>query len=80
MKVVGLVGDNGAGKASSENSPGVSQQIEAKFIRGQKVKFSSPCDAHSWGLNRASSGATIVKWWYGKFLLGRELVSEIIFC
>ena len=82
-EVVGLVGDNGAGKSTLVKIlTGVYQPDRGEiYYRGQKVKLSSPADAHALGIEPVhQSGATIdemVVW--ENFFLGRELVRKFFF-
>jgi len=82
-EVVGLVGDNGAGKSTLVKIlTGIYQPDRGEiYYRGQRVKFSSPADAHALGIEPVhQSGATIdeISVWEN-FFLGRELVKDLFF-
>jgi len=82
-EVVGLVGDNGAGKSTLVKIlTGIYQPDRGEiYYRGQRVKFSSPADAHALGIEPVhQSGATIdeISVWEN-FFLGRELDKDLFF-
>ena len=82
-EVVGLVGDNGAGKSTLVKIlTGVYLPDRGDiYYRGQRVKFSSPVDAHALGIEPVhQSGATIDEMMvWENFFLGRELVRKLFF-
>ncbi|MDK2896925.1 MAG: simple sugar transport system ATP-binding protein [Candidatus Atribacteria bacterium] len=82
-EVVGLVGDNGAGKSTLVKIlTGIYQPDKGEiYYRGQKIKLSSPVEAHALGIEPVhQSGATIdeIAVWEN-FFLGRELVRKFFF-
>jgi simple sugar transport system ATP-binding protein len=79
-EIIGLVGDNGAGKTTLINIlVGLFPPDEGKiFLEGKEVRFSSPRDARSQGIEIVYQFGNLVEGLsiYKNFFLGRELLKK----
>jgi simple sugar transport system ATP-binding protein len=79
-EIIGLVGDNGAGKTTLMNIlVGLFPPDEGKiFLEGKEVRFSSPMDARSQGIEIVYQFGNLVEGLsiYKNFFLGREIMKK----
>jgi len=82
-EIIGLVGDNGAGKTTLMNIlVGLFPPDEGKiFLEGKEVRFSSPGDARSRGIEIVYQFGNLVEGLsiYKNFFLGREIMKKAAF-
>ena len=82
-EIIGLVGDNGAGKSTLLNIlVGLFQPDEGKiYLEGKEVRFSSPADARSQGIEIVYQFENLVGGMniYKNFFLGREITKKVGF-
>ncbi len=82
-EIIGLVGDNGAGKTTLMNIlVGLFPPDEGKiFLEGKEVRFSSPRDARSRGIEIVYQFGNLVEGLsiYKNFFLGREIMKKAAF-
>ena len=79
-EIIGLVGDNGAGKTTLMNIlVGLFPPDEGKiFLEGKEIRFSSPMDARSQGIEIVYQFGNLVEGLsiYKNFFLGREIMKK----
>jgi simple sugar transport system ATP-binding protein len=79
-EIIGLVGDNGAGKTTLMNIlVGLFPPDEGKiFLEGKEIRFSSPRDARSQGIEIVYQFGNLVEGLsiYKNFFLGREIMKK----
>ncbi|KPJ86134.1 MAG: hypothetical protein AMS17_13620 [Spirochaetes bacterium DG_61] len=82
-EIIGLVGDNGAGKSTLLNIlVGLYPSDEGKiYLEGKEVRFSSPADARSQGIEIVYQFENLVEGMniYKNFFMGREIVKKVGF-
>lgn len=82
-EIIGLVGDNGAGKTTLINIlVGLFPPDEGRiFLEGKEVRFSSPRDARSRGIEIVYQFGNLVEGMsiYKNFFLGREIMKKAAF-
>jgi simple sugar transport system ATP-binding protein len=80
-KILGLVGDNGAGRTTLLNilSGGLQPSSGSIYFKGKEIRFKSPADAMKLGISTVHQSlelVEIVSVWEN-FFMGRELTKKI---
>ena len=82
-EIIGLVGDNGAGKSTLLNIlVGLYPSDEGKiYLEGKEVRFSSPADARSQGIEIVYQFENLVEGMniYKNFFMAREIIKKVGF-